>query len=124
VVLRLAREKESWGCRRIGGGLAGPGITVAPPAVWQIPKSAGTGPAPRRDGPGWPEFPRSRARGILAPGFVTAGLLNGTRVCVPAATGHGTGRIRVLGATGHPVRARAGGRPGTCSWTCRMPARG
>jgi putative transposase len=36
VVLRLARENESWGYRWIHGELAGPGIIVAPPAVWQI----------------------------------------------------------------------------------------
>jgi len=53
VVLRLARENESWGYRRIHGELAGLGVTVAPSTVWQILKRAGTGPAPRRDGPGW-----------------------------------------------------------------------
>ena len=41
VVLRLARENESWGYRRIHGELAGLGITVAPSTVWQILKSAG-----------------------------------------------------------------------------------
>jgi transposase len=40
VVLRLARENESWGYRRIHGELAGLGITVAPSTVWQILKSA------------------------------------------------------------------------------------
>jgi transposase len=63
VVLRLARENESWGYRRIHGELAGLGITVAPSTVWQILKSAGIDPAPRRDGPGWPEFLRSQHRG-------------------------------------------------------------
>jgi putative transposase len=123
-MLRLARENGSWGYRRIQGELAGLGIGVAPSAVWRILKSAGIGSASRRDGPGWAGFPRSRARAMLALGFVTAGLLNGARVCVPAATGHGTSRIRVLGATEHPVRARAAGGPGTCSWTWKMPARG
>ncbi|MGH3403084.1 MAG: hypothetical protein ACRDRJ_11390 [Streptosporangiaceae bacterium] len=56
VVLRLARENESWGYRRIHGELAGLGITVAPSTVWQILKNAGIHPAPRRDGPGWAEF--------------------------------------------------------------------
>jgi len=48
---RLARENESWGCRRIHGELAGLGITVARSAVWQILRSAGINRAPRRDGP-------------------------------------------------------------------------
>src|SRR6185437_6288709 len=84
VVLRLARENELWGYRRIHGELAGLGITVAPSAVWQILKSAGIIPAPRRDGPGWAEFLRSQAQGILALDFFTADLLNGTKVYVLA----------------------------------------
>lgn len=46
VVLRLARENESWGYRRIHGELAGLGITVAASTVWQILKIAGIDPAP------------------------------------------------------------------------------
>src|SRR5690349_17707098 len=53
AVLRLARENESWGYRRIHGELAGLGIMVAPSTVWQILKNASISPAPRRDGPGW-----------------------------------------------------------------------
>ncbi len=105
VVLRLARENESWGYRRIHGELAGLGVTVAPSTVWQILKNAGIDPAPRREGPGWAEFLRSQAQGILALDFFTAGLLNGTKVYVLAVIEHGTRRIRVLGATGHPVQA-------------------
>jgi hypothetical protein len=105
VVLRLARENESWGYRRIHGELAGLGISVAPSTVWRILKSAGIDPAPRRDGPGWAGFLRSRAQGILALDFFTADLLNGTKVYVLAVTGHGTHRIRVLGTTENPVRS-------------------
>ena len=104
VALRLARENESWGYRRIHGELAGLGITVAPSTVWQILKNAGIDPAPRREGPGWAEFLRSQAQGILALDFFTADLLNGTKVYVLAAIEHGTRRIRVLGATEHPVQ--------------------
>jgi transposase len=79
VVLRLAWENESWGYRRIHGELAGLGITVAPSTVWQILKDAGISPAPRRDGPGWAQFLRSQAQGILALDFFTADLLNARR---------------------------------------------
>jgi transposase len=56
VVLRLARENELWGYRRVHGELAALGITVAPSTVWQILKDAGTAPggrsscSPRRRG--------------------------------------------------------------------------
>jgi hypothetical protein len=105
VVLRLARENESWGYRRIHGELAGLGIIVAPSTVWQILKDAGTGPEPRRDGPGWAEFLPSQAQGILELDFFTADLLNGTKAYVFAVIGHGSRRVRVLGATGHPVQS-------------------
>jgi putative transposase len=105
AVLRLARENESWGYRRIHGELAGLGITVAPSTVWQILKNAGISPAPRRDGPGWAEFLQSQAQGILALDFFTADLLNGTKVYVLAVIEHGTRRIRILGATENPVQS-------------------
>jgi putative transposase len=85
--------------------LAGLGITVAPSTIWQILKNARIDPAPRREGPGWAEFLRSQAQGILALDFFTADLLNGTKVYVLAVIEHGTRRIRVLGATEHPVQA-------------------
>ena len=105
VVLRLARENESWGYRRIHGELAGLGITVAPSTVWRILKNAGIEPAPRRGGPGWAEFLRSQAQGILALDFFTADLLNGAKVYVLAVIDHGTRRIRILGATEHPAQS-------------------
>ena len=49
LVLRLARENPGWGYRRIHGGLAGLGVNVAAPAVWQILKTNGIDPAPRGD---------------------------------------------------------------------------
>ena len=105
VVLRLARENESWGYRRIHGELAGLGIAVAPSTVWQILKDAGISPAPRRDGPDWAEFLRSQARAMLALDFFTADLLNGAKVYVLAVIEHDTRRIRVPGATENPVRS-------------------
>ena len=105
VVLRLAQENESWGYRRIHGELAGLGVTVAPSTAWQILKDAGIDPGARRDGPGWPEFLRSQAQGILALDFLTSDLLNGAKVYVLAVIEHGSRRAWVLGATEHPVQA-------------------
>jgi len=69
-------------------------------------------PQERRDqpgsAPGWPELggvPPVPGAGILALDFFTAGLLNGTTVYVLAAIEHGTRRIRILGATEHPVQS-------------------
>jgi hypothetical protein len=46
-----------------------------------------------------------RRQGILALDFFTTGLLNGAKVYVLAVIEHGTRRVRVLGATEHPVQA-------------------
>jgi hypothetical protein len=56
LVLRLARDNPSWGCRRIQGELAGLGYRIAPSTIWSILTKAGAGPAPRRAGPTWTEF--------------------------------------------------------------------
>jgi putative transposase len=100
-----AHPRLAWPDRAWLALLAGLGITVAPSTVWQILKDAGISPAPRRDGPGWAQFLRSQAQGILALDFFTADLLNGTKVYVLAAIEHGTRRIRILGATEHPVQS-------------------
>jgi transposase InsO family protein len=77
---------------------------------WRRPRSGRSSRAPgltglRRDGPSWAEFLRFQAQGILALDFFTAGLLNGTKVYVLTVIEHGTRRIRILGATEHPVQS-------------------
>jgi len=52
-----------------------------------------------------PVFLRSQAQGILALDLFTAGLLDGAKVYVLAVIEHGSRRVRVVGATGHPVQA-------------------
>ena len=105
LVLRLARENDSWGYRRIHGELAALGITLAPSTVWEILKKAGIDPAPRRTGPTWAAFLRSQAQAILALDLFTADLLDGTKVSVLAVIEHATRRVRILGATAHPAEA-------------------
>ncbi len=104
LVLRLAHENHGWGYRRIHGELAALGIRVAPSTVWEILASAGIDPAPRRDtGPSWTQFLRSQAEALLAADFVVIDLLDGTKVYVLAVIEHASRRVRVLGATAHPV---------------------
>ena len=71
--------------------------------AWEILKSAGIDPAPRRTGPAWSLFLRSQAEAILACDFFTADLLDGTRAYVLAVIEHASRRIRILGVTLHPT---------------------
>ena len=103
LVLRMARENEHWGYRRITGELASLGITVAPSTVWEILKKHGIHPAPRRAGPTWPDFLRSQAEAIIACDFFTVDLLDGTKAYVLAVIEHATRRIHIMGATAHPT---------------------
>ena len=73
--------------------------------MWEILKTNGTAPAPRRTGPTWSQFLRSQAETILACDLFTAGLLDGTQAYVLAVIEHATRRIRILGVTQHPTGA-------------------
>jgi hypothetical protein len=91
LVLRLARENPEWGYRRIHGELAGLGVKIAAPAVWEILKTNGIDPAPRRTGPAWSQFPTLSGRGDPGAAFFTVDLLDGTPACVLAVIEHATG---------------------------------
>src|SRR6266487_1583311 len=103
LVLRLARENPEWGYRRIHGELAGLGVKVAASTVWEILKTNGIDPAPRRTCPTWSQFLRSQAVAILACDFFIVDLLDGTQVYVLTVIEHATRRIRILGVTLHPT---------------------
>jgi transposase len=103
LVLRLARENPEWGYRRIHGELAGLGVKVAASTVWQVLKTSGIDPAPRRTGPTWSQFLSSQAEAILACDFFSADLLDGTQAYVLTVIEHATRRIRIRGVTLHPT---------------------
>jgi len=63
LVLRLARDSPSWGCRGIQGELAGLGYRIASSTIWSMLTKAGVGPAPRRAGPTWTQFLTAQAKG-------------------------------------------------------------
>jgi putative transposase len=105
LVLRLARENDSWGYRRIHGELLTLGVKVAPSTVWEILKDAGIDPAPQRTATNWSAFLRSQAEAIMALDFFEVVTLTGARLHVLAAIEHATRRVRVLGATAAPTAA-------------------
>ena len=69
LVLRLAKENPTWGCRRIHGELATMGVVLAPSSVSAILRRHGVEPSPRRSGPTWAEFLRAQATTMLACDF-------------------------------------------------------
>ena len=103
LVLRLARENPSWGYRRVHGELLVLGIKVAASTVWEILRQAGIDPAPERTSATWADFLHSQADALLACDFFETVTLTGARLYVLAVIEHASRRIRILGATPHPV---------------------
>jgi hypothetical protein len=60
LVLRLARENNTWGYRRIHGELLVLGVKVAASTVWEILKQADVDPAPQRTSTTWTTFLRPK----------------------------------------------------------------
>ena len=80
------------------------GVTVAPSTVWEILHSAGIGPVPRRSGPGWRQFLRAQAAGIVAADFLRVDTVLLKRIYVLLVfIEHGTRRMHIGGVTANPT---------------------
>jgi hypothetical protein len=117
LVLQMARENPAWGYRRIQGELVGLGHTVAASTVWNILKSAGLDPAPRRAGPTWRQFLSAQAHAILAVDFAHVDTVFLRRLYVLVVIEHGRRHVHLAGITAHPTGAWITSKPATCSWS-------
>jgi putative transposase len=103
LTVRLAQENPLWGYRRIHGELTKLGLAIAPSTVYEILRTAGVDPAPRRDGPTWRQFLHAQASGILAADFLHVDTAALTRLYVLVFIEHGTRRMHIGGITAHPT---------------------
>ncbi|WP_245848390.1 integrase core domain-containing protein [Lentzea kentuckyensis] len=73
--------------------------------MWEILKTAGVDPAPRRTTVTWADFLRSQAEAILAMEFIETVTLTGQRQYILAAIHHASRRVWIVGTTAHPTHA-------------------
>jgi putative transposase len=102
LVLRLARENNSWGYLRIVGELRKLGIDVSATLVRNVLRAAGVPPAPRRGQLDWRSFLRQHAATTLACDFLTVDTVLLRRLCVLVFICIGTRRIEYFAATSNP----------------------
>jgi hypothetical protein len=103
LAVRLAKENPLWGYRRIHGELIKLGVTIAESTVYEILRSAGIDPAPRRRGPSWRQFLHAQAAGIVAVDFLHIDTVLLRRLYVLVFIEHGTRRMHLGGVTANPT---------------------
>ncbi|MGW7008572.1 integrase core domain-containing protein [Streptomyces sp. NPDC054933] len=113
LVLRLARENDGWGYRRIHGELLNLGWKVAASTIWEILKQADIAPAPQRADRSWAKFLTTQATGILAVDVLHVDTVFPRRLFVLFFIEHDTRRVHIAGVT----------RNVTAEWAATQQAR-
>jgi putative transposase len=103
LAVRLAKENPLSGYRRVHGELTKLGVKVAPSTVYEILRSSGIDPVPRRSGPTWRQFLHAQAVGIVAVDFLHVDTVLLDRLYVLIFIEHGTRRMHLCGVTAHPT---------------------
>ncbi|MFB8265046.1 integrase core domain-containing protein [Streptomyces sp. NPDC055955] len=107
LVLRLARDNDGWGYRRIHGELLNLGWTVAASTVWEILKQAGIDPAPQRADRSWDRFLKAQATGVIGVDVFHVDTVLLRRLFVLLFIEHDTRRVHIAGVTRHVTAAWA-----------------
>jgi putative transposase len=103
LVLRLAWDNPTWGCRRIQGELAGLGYRLAPSTIWAILTRGRCWSGAAAGRPTWTGFLTGQAKGILACAFLHVDTIGLTRIYVLFLMEVATRRVHRLGATTNPT---------------------
>ncbi len=104
LVVRLARENQAWGYRRIVGELRGLGFSVSARSVRAILIRQRLPPAPERDRLNWRPFLRQQAATMLACDFLTVETVWLRRIYVLFFVSLERRRIEFLASTSNPDR--------------------
>ncbi|MFE7392657.1 integrase core domain-containing protein [Streptomyces sp. NPDC057582] len=107
LVLRLARENDGWGYRRIHGELLNLGWKVAASTVWEILQQADIDPVPQRADRSRGRFLKAQAQGVLSVDVFHVDTVFLRRLFVLFFIEHGTRRVHIAGVTRHITAAWA-----------------
>jgi putative transposase len=102
LILRLARENQHWGYRRIAGELKGLGVAVSATSVRKVLIGAGLPPAPERARSSWRAFLRRQAASALACDFLTVETAFLQRIYVLFFISIATRRVEYIACTSSP----------------------
>ncbi|MGI5133215.1 hypothetical protein [Streptomyces sp. CA-106110] len=114
LVLRLARENDGGGYRRIHGELLNLGWKVAASTVWEILQRAGVDPAPQRADRSWAKFLKAQAAGIWTTDVFHVDTVFLRRLFVLFFVEHGTRRVHIAGVTRNVTAHGRPSAPETC----------